>query len=120
MALVVVPPVVPYVNILVTVIALLKPPVPVHVKLVTFAIDNTTCATDACVSTIEPTPNCILRVLAPVELNIPVDKSNPFKFNVPVVSVVVEDAAIVRADPNVVVIPLALMVKAPNVVLPLL
>jgi hypothetical protein len=59
-------------------------------------------------------------VLAPVELNIPVDKSNPFKFNVPVVSVVVEDAAIVRADPNVVVMPLALMVKEPNVVLPLL
>lgn len=99
-ALVIEPPVVPNVNVLVTVPLLTNPPVPVYVKLVTSAIDNTVWAADVCVSEILLVPKLMARTLAPVEANIPVVKSNPFKVNVPAVNVYVPVAVNAYALPN--------------------
>jgi len=87
-ALDVVPPVVPKVNVLVTLMSgTVNPPVPVYVNPVAVAILNTVVAAVVCDNAIDPVPNAILRVLALVERNIPVVRVNPARSNVPAVSV---------------------------------
>ena len=87
--LVEVPPVVPIVYVLVISAAAVNPPVPVHVKPVKIVMSRQTVAAVANTNIILLEPKVILRVLVLVELNIPVVKLNPFKFNVPEVKVVV-------------------------------
>jgi hypothetical protein len=114
------PAVVPNVNVLVTDIVLENPPVPVYVKLEAFAISRLVAAAVVVANTILLAPNVILRTLALVELNVPVVKSNPFRFNVPAVSVVIAVAASVNVPPKLVVIPVPLISNDGNVVLVLL
>ena len=64
-------------------------------------------------------PKVILRVLALVELNAPVVKSNPFKFNIPFVNVVTPRVVNVNAEAKLVVILTPLIVNASNVAFPL-
>ena len=72
-------------NVLVTEASATKPPVPVHVKLVTVAILSTVCADVVVANIILFDPNAILRVPVPDELKIPIVKSYPPKSNVPAV-----------------------------------
>jgi hypothetical protein len=85
---------------------------------VTVAIDNTVVAAVVCDNTILLDPNVTVLAVLPDELNIPVVKSKPLKSIVPLVSVTVPVADSVSADEKVVV-PVWLIVNAPNVVLPL-
>ena len=86
-ALVLVPPVVPNVNVLVISAAAVKPPVPVKEKLVAVDINIQTCAAVVCANTILPDPNAIERTLLPEPANIPVVSVNPPIFNEPAVNV---------------------------------
>jgi len=74
-ALVVEPPVVPNVNVLVTDIAEVNPPVPVLVNPVAVAISRLVAAAVVVASIILLVPNVIALVLVLVELNVPVVKS---------------------------------------------
>jgi len=114
------PPVVPKVNVLVIEASVVKPPVPVHVKPVAVAIDNTVVATVVYAKTILLEPNAIERVVETLEEKIPVVKLKPFNASVPLVSVTVPTAAIVNVSPTDVVPVVLLIVIVPNVVLPLL
>ena len=104
-ALDVVPPaVLPKVNVLVLLIAAtVKPPGPVQVKLVAVSILNTVVAAVVCVNAILPVPNAIARVLALLELNVPVVKVNPANANVPAISVYKPVAVNAYDLPNVTV-----------------
>lgn len=117
-AVVVEPPVVPNVNVLVTDIPDAKPPVPVQVNAVTVAIDNTVVAAVVWANTMLLEPNVTVLAVLPDELNMPVVRSKPLKSNVPLVRVTVPVANNVSVDEKVVV-PVWLIVNAPNVVLPL-
>lgn len=111
-AFVVVPPVVPNVNVLVIEASAENPPVPVQVNPVAVAKFNTVVAAVVCVSNILPTPNKIERVAVPDEVNIPVFKLKPLSANVPLVIVVVALVTKVNASPSVVVPDVLLMFKA--------
>jgi len=111
------PPPIPNANVLVVEASLTKPPVPVYVKLVASVISNTSVAAVVYANIILFEPNCIERVVAVFELNIPVVKSKPFKFNVPLVKVVVPSPYKVNVAANVVVPDVLLIIIAPNVVL---
>ena len=100
--LVALPPVVPKTNVLVTVIALVNPPVPVYVKPVAVVICNTVWPADVCANTILVVPKSIERVFELFELNIPTVKVKPPNDNDPLVNVAVPVATIENADPNVV------------------
>ena len=63
------PAVLPKLNVLVVDIALVNPPVPVHVKLVAVSIDKLTAPALENANAILPVPNEILRVLVLIELN---------------------------------------------------
>ena len=106
------PPVVPKVTVLVIDASVVKPPVPVYVKPVAVANDNTTVAAVVCANTILPVPKLIARVAVPVLANIPVVKLNPFNANVPVVMVVVPVATKDSASPSVVVPDVLFIVNA--------
>ena len=82
-ALVVVPPVVPNVNVLVISAAAVNPPVPIQVKPVAFAISKLSEAAVVVDNTILVVPKLILRVLVLFELNVPMVKLYPPKSNVP-------------------------------------
>ena len=101
--LVLVPPVVPKVNVLVILAAAVKPPVPVKVNPVAVAIDRLTVRAVVVANTILPEPNAIERVVELLELNIPVVNVYPAKSNVPAVNVVVALVPVVTAPANVVV-----------------
>jgi len=111
--LVAVPPVVPNTKVLVLdIIAVNPPPVAVYVNPVAVAILNTVVAAVVCANTMLLVPNVIARVFELFELNIPVVKSNPFRFSVPLVNVVV---AVASANANwspKVVVPVLLIVNA--------
>jgi hypothetical protein len=64
-------------------------------------------------------PKLIAREVALFELKIPVVRSKPFKFKVPLVNVDVPVAAIVNVEFNDVVPAPVLIVNVPNVVFPL-
>jgi hypothetical protein len=98
---------------LATVASVVNPPVPVYVNPVAVAIDNTVVVAVGWFNTILPVPKLIERVLELFELNIPVVKVNPAKFNVPLVNVV--DAVLSASDnasANVVVPDVLLIVNA--------
>ena len=80
------PAVLPDWNVLVTDMADVNPPVPVHEKLVRVAIPNTVCAAVVCANTILNVLNAIECVFVFVELKIPVVKSPP-NVSVPAVNV---------------------------------
>ena len=86
-ALVAEPSTVPKVYVLVISAAAVNPPVPVQVKLVAVAIDKLVEPAVLVDNKILFVPNSIERVLALVELNVPVVRLNPFNVNVPAVSV---------------------------------
>ena len=111
-ALVLVPPVVPNVNVLVIFAAAVKPPVPVHVNPVAVAIDKLVVLAPVYANTILPDPNAIERVLALLELNVPVVNVYPAKSNVPEVNVVVAVARLNVTAPANVVVPEWLIVNA--------
>ena len=94
------PPVVPNTYVLVTDASDTNPPVPVYVNPVAVAKLNTVCAAVVCANTILFVPNVIARAAVPVEANIPVVKSNPFKFKVPLVNVVVRVTPVLNALPK--------------------
>ena len=73
-------------NVLVTVIAEVNPPVPVHEKLVRVAIANTVCPRVVCANTILNVLNAMERMFEVFELKIPVVKSPP-NVNAPAVNV---------------------------------
>jgi hypothetical protein len=100
--IVVLPPVVPKTNILVTEASVVKPPVPVYVKPVAVVICNTVWPADVCANTILVVPKSIERVFELFELNIPTVKVKPPNDNDPLVNVAVPVATIENADPNVV------------------
>ena len=85
--MVAVPPLVPNVNVLVISAAAVNPPVPVYVKLVAVAISMLVAPTVVVDSTILLVPKLIPRVLLLLELNVPIVKLPPVKFNVPCTSV---------------------------------
>ena len=98
------PAVLPNVTVLVIAAEVVKPPVPVLVKPVAVAMDNTVVPAVVCARTILPAPNVIERVFELSELNIPVVNVNPANANVPAVNVYVQVAvANVNAAPNVTV-----------------
>jgi hypothetical protein len=110
------PAVDPQVNVLVTDMAVVNPPVPVQVNPVMVAIDSTTVAAVVCARTIFAEPKIIERVFELLELNAPVVSVNPAKSNVPVVNVKVLVELRVNAPVRVVVpVPLAIN---PLIVLP--
>ena len=111
------PPPLPNVNVLVLLASAVKPPVPVQVKLVALDIERTVVAAVVCVNIILLVPKTIERTPEPVELNIPVVKSNPFRFSVPAVSVVVAVAPVVNA-PAKVVVPFEQLIVNAAIVLP--
>ena len=96
-----------------------NPPVPVQVKPVAVAIDNTVAAAVVLVSAMFPDPKVIERVLVLEELKIPVLKVKPARSSVPSASVVVFVIPSVNASASVTVIPVPLTPKPPRV-LPLL
>ena len=102
-ALAVEPLVVPKVNVLVVLAALLKPPVPVQVKLVAVPMFSTVVAAVVCANTMVPEPNAMARVVELLELNWPVVNVNPARANVPLFNVVALVAAVLRAPAKVVV-----------------
>jgi hypothetical protein len=110
--LLVVAPVGPNSNVLVTDIAALMFDVPVNVKFVAVAIDRTVDATVVVVRTIDPVvPKAIERVVLLDEINPPVVKVKLFRSNVPAVN---EDMPViehVKASCSVVVIPEPLTVN---------
>jgi hypothetical protein len=106
------PLVVPKLKVLVVLIVLVKPPVPVYVKLVASAILNTVASAVVVANTILPAPNVIERVFVLVETNVPVVKVNPANANVPEVSVVAAVAPVDNASANVVVPDVLLIVNA--------
>jgi len=107
------PPVVPNVKVFVTSAAAVNAPSPVQVNPVAVAIDNTRLVAVVVDKIILLEPNAMERVLALLELNKPVDKLNPFRFNAPDVSVVV------RVDNSVNVLPSDQLPEAPlNVTAP--
>jgi len=108
--------VVPDVNVRVTPIAVVNPPVPVYVKLFTLAMSNTVVAAVVWASTMLFEPNAIARLLLLLELNMPVVNVNPFKVTVPFVSVVVSVAPVVSALPKLQLPPTPLNVIAPFMV----
>jgi hypothetical protein len=114
-ALVVDPPVVPKTTVAVAAIFRVKPPVPVKVKPVAVAIDNTPAAAVVLVSAIFPAPNAIARVLELVELNNPVLRVNPARSRVPAVNAVMLVVPTVIASASVTVIPVPLIVVLPSV-----
>jgi len=100
-ALVAEPPVVPNVTVLVTdASTIVKPPVPVHVKPVAVAIDNTVVPAVVASNRMLLEPKAIERVLVLLELKYPVPMLYPFKFNEPVLNVIPEVAAIFKALPK--------------------
>ena len=70
-----------------------------------------------CANLIAFVPNVIERTFEFDELNIPVVRSNPFKFNVPWVSVNVPVPVNLRADAKLVITPELLIMTLPKVVL---
>lgn len=120
------PPVVPKVNVLVTLMVDWKTPVPdpyvplpVYVKLVAVAMLKFTRANVVVLNTILPVPNSIERVLVLLELKIPVASVKLFRTRAPLVNVVVPVATRLNAPLNVVVPDTLLIVNA-AIVLPLL
>ena len=120
------PPVVPKVNVLVTLMVDWKTPVPdpyvpllVYVKLVAVAMLKFTRANVVVLNTILPVPNSIERVLVLLELKIPVASVKLFRTRAPLVNVVVPVATRLNASPNVVV-PETLLIVNAAIVLPLL
>ena len=120
------PPVVPKVNVLVTLMVDWKPPVPdpyvpllVLVKLVAMAMLKFTRANVVVLNTILPVPKSTERVLVLLELKIPVASVKLFRTRAPLVNVVVPVATRLNAPPNVVVPDTLLIVNA-AIVLPLL
>lgn len=116
-ALVLEPPVVPNTQVLVTEASVVNPPVPVYVNPVAMAILKTVCAAVVCDRIILFEPNAIDRVLALVELKIPVVKLNPPRSSVPAVSVVVLVATREGLSPSVSVPPARLKPMPPNCLL---
>lgn len=103
-ALDVVPPEVePNATVAVAAMFRVNPPVPVQVKRLAVAIDNTVVPATVLVSAMLPAPNEIARVELPDELKIPVLKVNPASARVPAVKVVVTVLARVHASPSVTV-----------------
>jgi hypothetical protein len=94
-----------------------NPPVPVKVKPVAVAIDNTVAAAVVLVNAIFPEPNEIARVEDPDELKIPVLKVNPASARVPALRVVELVIPAVIASASVTVPPTALTV-IPAIVFP--
>ncbi len=90
-----------------------KVPLLVYVKLVASAIFNTVCPLPVLVKIILAAPNIIALVPVPVELKLPVDNANPFKFKVPDVNVVVPVTWFTLAADSRVVVPL-LLITNPN------
>jgi hypothetical protein len=116
--LVVVPdPPVPNVNVLVIDASVVKPPVPVYVKLVAFAILSTVVPAVVCANTMLLVPNAIERTPVPVELKIPTVKSYPPKFNVPAVKIKDDVAVKVCVPSNVSVPPTKLKPRPPSCLL---
>ena len=113
----VVPPVVPKVTVAVANMFRVKPPVPVNVKPVAVAIDNTVAAAVVLVSAMFPEPNEIARVVELEELKIPVLRVKPASARVPAVNVVVFVIPAVIASASVTVPPTALTV-IPAIVFP--
>ena len=117
-AFVVDPPAVdPKLTVAVAAILRVKPPVPVKVKPVAVAIDNTVAAAVVLVNAIFPEPNEIARVEDPDELKIPVLKVNPASARVPALRVVELVIPAVIASASVTVPPTALTV-IPAIVFP--
>ena len=120
------PPVVPKVNVLVTLMVDWKPPVPdpyvpllVLVKLVAVAMLKFTRANVVVLNTILPVPNATDRVLVLLEAKVPVASVKLFSTRAPLVNVVVPVATKLNASLNVVVPDTLLIVNA-AIVLPLL
>ena len=110
-----VPPVVPKTTVAVAAMFLVKPPVPVKVKLVAVAILKTVVAAVVLVSAMFPAPKLIARVLVLLELKMPVLKVNTSRLRVPAVSVVVLVVPTVIAPASVTAIPEPLIVVLPSV-----
>ena len=82
------------------------------------AILNTVCAAVVCDSIILLEPNIIERVLALFELNIPVVKLYPLRFNSPLVNVVVSVTPVLKALPKLHPPPTPSNVIEPFIVVP--
>ena len=111
----VVPSVVPNTIVAVAAMFLVKPPVPVHVKFVAVAIDNTVVAAVVLVNAMLPEPKVMARVDDPEELKIPVLKVKLASARVPAVSVVVFVVPAVIASASVTVPAAVLTVVLPSV-----
>ena len=68
---------------LVTAASETKPPVPVRVRLLAWAMPSTVVPAVGCANTTLPVPKRSLREPVPEELNMPVVNVNPARFNVP-------------------------------------
>ena len=77
----------PQLNVLVTDILAANPPVPVNEKLLVVAMANTVAPAVVLANIILLEPNATERTPPPAELNMPVVKLKPFKFNAPAVNV---------------------------------
>ena len=110
----VVPPVVPNTTVAVAAMFLVKPPVPVHVKFVAVAIDNTVVAVVVLVNAMLPEPKVMARVDDPEELKIPVLKVKLASARVPCVRVNVFVVPSVSASARVKVAPAPLTATLPS------
>ena len=119
-ALVVEPPVVPNVNVAVTSIALVNPPVPVQVKLVASDILNALRPGVLVANTILLDPNATDRVRAPLDENVEQVRVYPFNENVPAVNVKIVELPNINKSPTKVVVPPGQLIVIPPSVLLLL
>ena len=88
-----------------------KPPVPVHVKPVAFAIDNTVAPPVELVNAMLPEPKEMPRVFELLELKTPVLKVNPARSRVPRVKVIV-----LIAPPRVIASARVTVMPTPSIV----
>ena len=111
------PAVLPTEYVLVMAASAVKPPAPVQVNPVAVATFSTVVAAVVCTNAMLPEPNATLRVVEPLELNIPVVNVNPARANVPLPNDVVPVTAVLSAPARVVVPEELLRVNA-AIVLP--